>query len=121
MNNDVKTQLCRDDFYFMLENAMIQAGGGLAIDKMKKMTLSEIVAFLPQNGIRMVYMPEKHMNAIKIVWEDPTKNNNIPFTPPNQPYSTPKKKQLLCDQFGVDLGEENPDHEKSKFGGYYGG
>lgn len=121
MNNDIKIQLCKDDFYFMLENAMIQAGGGIDIDRLKKMSLVDIVNILPQNGIRMVYIPEKHMNSVKIVWENPVKRNDIPSTAPNQPYSPPKKKQLLCDQFGVDLGEENPDHEKSKFGGYYGG
>lgn len=96
MNTDIKTQLCKDDFYFMLENAMIQAGGGLSVEKLKKMSLEGLASILPQNGIRMVYMPEKHMDAIKIVWENP-RSNNVPFTPPNQSYSPPKKKQLLCD------------------------
>lgn len=104
MKPEIKIQLCKDDFYFMLENAMLQAGGGVDIDRLKRMTLIDIVNILPQNGIRMVYIPEKHMDAIKIVWENP-RNNNIPFTPPNQPYSPPKKKQLLCDS--LDHGDDD--------------
>ena len=104
MNNDIKTQLCKDDFYFMLENAMLQAGGGIDIDRLKKMTLFDIANILPQNGIRMVYIPEKHMNSVKIVWESPVKSNNT-FKIPDLP---PRKKQLLCDQ--MDRGEEEEFH-----------
>lgn len=100
-NNDIKVQLCKDDFYLMLENAMLQAGGGLAIEKLKKMTLSDIVAFLPQNGIRMVYLPEKHMSAIKIVWEDPRqpdpKQSKFEPTGRREDVPFPKRKQLLFD------------------------
>ena len=113
MYNDIKTQLCKDDFYFMLENAMLQAGGGIDIDKLKKMTLVDIVNILPQNGIRMVYMPEKHMNSIKIVWEASVKSNNT-YKIPDLP---PKKKQLLCDQFGDPIAEE--ENRPTGYGGFY--
>lgn len=102
MNNDIKVQLCKDDFYFMLENAMLQAGGGIDIDRLKKMTLVDIVNILPQNGIRMVYMPEKHMNSVKIVWEKTVKTSGLTHKIPDYP---PKKKQLLCDQ--LDNGDED--------------
>lgn len=104
MNSDqIKTELCRNDFWFMLENACLQAGGG-KVAEFRKMRLEDVANIVAQNGIRMVYMPEKHMNSVKVVWEDP-RSNNIPFTPPNQPYSPPKKKQLLCDS--LDKGEED--------------
>jgi hypothetical protein len=103
MNNDIKTQLCKDDFYFMLENAMLQAGGGIDIDRLKKMTLFDIANILPQNGIRMVYMPEKHMNSVKIVWEDPKQPKYEP-SGKREDGPLPKKKQLLCDQ--LDRGED---------------
>ena len=109
----------------MLENAMLQAGGGIDIERLKKMTLVDIVNILSQNGIRMIYMPEKHMNNLKIVWENPVKQSNIPFSPPNQPYIPnknipelpPKKKQLLCDQFGEPLAEE--EDRPIGYGGFY--
>ena len=80
MNDNIKQQLCREDFYLMLQNACLQAGGGNA-EKFKKLTLEEVVNMLAQNGIRMVYMPEKHMNSIKVVWEDPSqkKTDDVKF------------------------------------------
>ena len=88
MNNDIKVKLCQDDFYLMMRNAVLQAGGGDNLSKWKGMKLEELVNLFAQNGIRIVHIPEKHMNNIKIVWES-TKSNTRP-TPP-------KKKQLLCD------------------------
>ena len=104
MNDYIKKQLCIDDFYLMLSNAMIAAGGNDNTKQWKAHSLEEFVEIFAQNGIRAVYMPEKHMDAIEIIWKDP-RNNNIPLTPPNQPYSPPKKKQLLCDS--MDKGESD--------------
>jgi len=59
------------------------------------MKLEEIVNLFATNGIRMTYMPEKHMDAIKIVWESPKAKTDA--TPP-------KRKQLLCDI--KDVGED---------------
>jgi hypothetical protein len=117
MDNDIKTELCREDFYFMLHHAVIASGGAPNVRNWKKMQLEELVNMLAHNGIRMVYMPEKHMDAVKIVWKNPVKQNDIPFTPPNQPYSPPKKKQLLCDQFGDPLAEE--EGRPTGYGGFY--
>jgi hypothetical protein len=94
MNDTIKQQLCVEDFYLMLQNACVQSGGGNA-EKLKKMTLDEVINMLAPNGIRMVYMPEKHMNSINITW-----GTEKAITDGNPP----KKKQLLCDQF--DKGDE---------------
>jgi hypothetical protein len=133
MNNDTKVKLCQDDFYLMMCNAVLQSGGSDRLEEWKKMKLEDLVNRFAQSGIRMVYMPEKHMDSIKIVWQDLKTNaaadltasaySKIPFTPPNQPYikqkddSLPKKKQLLCDQFGEPMGEEN--ENPSGVGGFY--
>jgi hypothetical protein len=126
MNETIKQQLCREDFYLMLQNACLKAGGG-DIEKLKKMSLTELVNTLAHNGIRMVYMPDKHMDSIKISWEDPSqkKTNDAKFyTGDGKELNIlPKKKQLLCDQ--LDHGDEDDlaaeSLSKSKFGGYYGG
>lgn len=96
MNGDIKIQLCKDDFYLMMRNAVIQAGGTDNLVKWKAMKLEELVNLFAQNGIRMTYMPEKHMNSIKISWETPkAKTDGNP----------PKKKQLLCDS--LDKGDDD--------------
>lgn len=131
MNNELKTQFCREDFYFMMRNAIIQTGGPDKLEEWKKMKLEDLVNRFAHNGIRIVYMPEKHMDNLKIVWQDPKTNSvadltasaysKIPFTPPNQPYvkkedgPLPKKKQLLCDQFGIEM-----EKEEGRFTGYGG-
>jgi len=125
MNDDIKRQLCIEDFYVMMASAVMQAGGAEQLSKWKEMKLEELVNILAHNGIRMVYMPEKHMDGISIVWKEPVKQSNIPFSPPNQPYIPnkkipdlpPKKKQLLCDQFGDVLAEE--EGRPTGYGGFY--
>lgn len=106
MNNDIKVKLCQDDFYLMMRNAVLQAGGADNLSKWKTMRLEELVNIFAQNGIRMVYMPEKHMNALKIVWEDPKARSNN---------TLPKKKQLLCDS--MDKGEDDCEWNKDDMGG----
>ena len=106
MNNDIKVKLCQDDFYLMMQNAVLQAGGRDYLDQWKRERLEDIVNQFAQNGIRMVYMPEKHMNALKIIWEAPKANNNN---------TLPKKKQLLCDS--MDKGEDDCEWNKDDMGG----
>jgi hypothetical protein len=92
MNNDIRKQLCKDDFYHMMGNSIVESGGKFDIEQLKKMTLQDFAHAFATNGIRLAYMPEKHMNSIKITWEA------------TKPDNTPKKKQLLCDQ--MDKGDE---------------
>lgn len=106
MNNDIKVKLCQDDFYLMMQNAVLQAGGADNLSKWKTMRLEELVNLFAQNGIRIVYMPEKHMDALKIVWEAPKARSNN---------TLPKKKQLLCDS--MDKGEDDYEWTKDDMGG----
>lgn len=104
MNDKIKAELCIGDFYTTLGEAMKQCGGG-DVDAWKKQTIEEFANIFAQNGLRIVYMPERHMDAVKVVWQDPG-SNNIPYTPPNQPF--PKRKQLLCDQLEKNDGSWSP-------------
>lgn len=106
MNSDIKIQLCRDDFYLMMRNAVIQAGGTDNLAKWKGMKLDELVNLFAQNGIRMVHMPEKHMDSIKISWEKPApKTISLADLP-----VAPRKKQLLCDSARVEEDEPDPEY-----------
>lgn len=77
---EVKIELCRNDFWLMLENACLLAGGG-QVDKLKKMNLQEIADLLAHNGIRIVYMPAKHMNNVHIVWKEDSQSNAQTIAP----------------------------------------
>jgi hypothetical protein len=110
MNNDIKVKLCQDDFYLMMRNACLQAGGG-DVEKLKRMSLSDVVNMLAQNGIRLVYMPEKHMDSVKIVWESPKARTDG---------NLPKKKQLLCDSLDKGekcYGEDGYEWDRDEMGG----
>lgn len=109
MTDQIRLQLCKEDFYLMMRNAVLSAGGTDRVDEWKKMKLEELVDLFARNGIRMTYMPEKHMNAVKVVWgQHEESHTGTPRTkvhvemPPTTP---PKKKQLLCDS--LDKGEED--------------
>jgi hypothetical protein len=69
LTNDAKVEICRADFYLMLQNAMLQAGGGMNVERLKLMPLHEVVMMLAQNGIRMVYMEDRHMDSLSIEWK----------------------------------------------------
>ena len=101
MNDTIKQQVCREDFYLMLQNACLKAGGG-DVEKLKRMNLIDVVDALAHNGIRMVYMPEKHMNSIQINWE--TKSRPSLEISKGDTKSLPKRKQLLLDS--KDTGED---------------
>lgn len=117
MNDKIKIQLCREDFQLMLRNAVIQAGGADRLDEWMRMTVDEFIDVMAQNGIRVVYMPDRHMNSVKVTWEAP---EGFP-TPTPMPINTaqsivsmppivttiPKKRQLLCDS--MDTGEDESD------------
>lgn len=66
---DIKINICREDFYVMLEEAYQQAGGGIPIPKIKSMPFDEVVNVLAQNGLRMVYLPDKHLDSLELVWK----------------------------------------------------
>lgn len=108
MNSDIKIQLCRDDFYLMMRNAVVAAGGADNLSRWKTMKLEELVGLFAQNGVRMVYMPEKHMDAIKIVWENP-KQPKLEPTGKREDGPFPKRKQLLCDS--LDKHDEDEQRE----------
>lgn len=65
----MKAQVCRADFYNKLTDALAQCGGAhtpQAIEEYQKMPLWKVVDILAQNGIRMVYQEESHIEKIKI-------------------------------------------------------
>lgn len=104
MNNEIKTQLCQEDFYLMMRNAVIQAGGADRLEDWKRMKFEDVVDMFAKNGIRMIYMPEKHMDAIKIVWENPKPVVKFDLPPAhaltdNGESAPIKRRQLLCDAY----------------------
>ena len=52
----------------MLQNAMAQAGGTMKLENMKKMPLELFADVIAQNGLRMVYMPEKRGSSLQVTW-----------------------------------------------------
>ena len=98
MNNDIKIQLCRDDFYLMMRNAVLQAGGSDNLSKWKGMKLEELVNIFAQNGIRMTYMPEKHVDCLDIIWKTKTPDVKYSISSPTTPRSEGiARKQLAED------------------------
>ena len=105
MTNDAKIQVCRDDFYLMMRNAVLQAGGRDDADKWMRMSLNELVNQFAQNGIRMVYMPERHVDAVQIAWEAPknkkpdhfSHHTKIGGVPAGRREDGPLGKKLLLD------------------------
>jgi hypothetical protein len=85
MNNDFKVKLCQDDFYLMMRNAVLQAGGRDDVAKWKGMKLDELVNIFAQNGIRMVHMPEKHMDCVDIIWKTKTPDVKYSISSPTTP------------------------------------
>ena len=107
MNDQIKIQLCRDDFYLMLRNAVLQSGGVDKVEDWKRMKFEDVVNALAHNGLRITFAPEKHMNSINILWQDNSKKlvRSPRPTLPSNVKGLPTKKQLLCDRF--DSGEED--------------
>jgi len=67
--NGIKAQVCRADFYNKMADALDQCGGintPTAIDRYQNMPLFEVVNILAQNGIRMVYLPDCHIDKVNI-------------------------------------------------------
>jgi hypothetical protein len=108
LSDETKIEICRGDFFLMLEKAIIQCGGSPKVDSMRLLTLHEVVNTLAHNGIRMIYMPEKHMDSVSVSWESPGKK--IEFLPSGRREDgpLPKRRQLLCDQADND---EHPDED----------
>jgi hypothetical protein len=68
MNDDMKAEICRMDFREMMKEAFAQAGGS---PPNEAMSLGEVINSAAQNGIRMVYMPEKHLTSVEVSWKKP--------------------------------------------------
>jgi hypothetical protein len=99
MNNDIKVKLCQDDFYLMMRNAVLQAGGTDNLYKWKGMKLEELVNLFAQNGIRMVHMPEKHMDCLDIIWKTKTPDVTYSISSP----TTPKAEGIARKQLAEDI------------------
>lgn len=60
----VDAQLCRADFYARFADALEQAGGSndpAAIERYQNMPLWEVVDIIAQNGLRIVFSREWHV------------------------------------------------------------
>ena len=55
-------QECRGDFWCRLEGALTQARGGPSIETLANMKLKDVVDLLAQNGIRMLYDNQFHID-----------------------------------------------------------
>jgi len=99
MNNDIKLKLCQDDFYLMMRNAVLQAGGTDNLYKWKGMKLEELVNLFAQKGIRIVHMPEKHMDSVGIIWKTKTPEVNYSISSP----TTPKAEDITRKQLAEDI------------------
>ncbi len=60
--NGLDAQVCRGDFWLKLQEAMEQAHGNPCLEKLRKMTVEEACNLLAQNGIRMTFKKEWHIN-----------------------------------------------------------
>jgi hypothetical protein len=74
----LEAQECRGDFWLMLEEALKKCGGRtdtifkegrcclteIKIPAYADMPLRDVVDVLAQNGIRMIYMADKHIDAV---------------------------------------------------------
>jgi len=60
----LEAQECRGDFWNKLQEALEKAGGGGRADQMAHMALCDVADLLAQNGIRMTYHDDWHMNAV---------------------------------------------------------
>lgn len=64
--DEIKLQLCQDDFWQMLRAALVQAHGNPnSVERYAEMPLKQCVEELAQNGLRMVYLPESHMEHVR--------------------------------------------------------
>ncbi len=89
MHNKIKEEICREDFYEMFKQAVIDSGGNPVVERYKKMTLEEVANNLANNGIRIVYMKNRHISALDINWKEKE--------------STPNgEKKLLTDRWDID-------------------
>lgn len=83
----------------MMRNAVLQAGGSDNLAKWKKMTLEELVNLFAQNGIRMTYMPEKHVDCLDIIWKTKTPDVKYSISSP----TTPRAEGIARKQLAEDI------------------
>lgn len=62
--NGPEAHECRGDFWLVLRESILQAGAPASMmDDIANAPLTEVVDMLAQNGLRMVYFPEAHING----------------------------------------------------------
>lgn len=62
--NGLLANECRGDFWNKLHKALEQCGGGSILPVLAKLPLKEVVDMLAQNGIRMTYHEDWHINSV---------------------------------------------------------
>lgn len=62
--NGLLANECRGDFWNKLHEALEQCGGGAILPVLAKLPLKEVVDMLAQNGIRMTYHEDWHINSV---------------------------------------------------------
>lgn len=86
-HDEIKAQVCRTDFYEMFKSAMESAGGNGNFSMWNNMRFEDVVKVIAQNGLRIVYDENKHMNAVQISW-----------VPTKQHTKSPKQESSLVQQ-----------------------
>lgn len=65
--DSLQAQECRGDFWLMLKQAIAEAGGSAdCADRLKNLPFVEVINFLAQNGVRMVYLKGKHVDQVGV-------------------------------------------------------
>ena len=98
-HDEIKAQVCRTDFYEMFKSAMESAGGNGNFSMWNNMRFEDVVKVIAQNGLRIVYDENKHMNAVQISWIPANKKVNVP-------YKKPRRSQLISDINGWNIDED---------------
>lgn len=70
--NGLLANECRGDFWNKLQEGMELAGGGVNVEKLASMSLKDVVDLLAQNGIRMTYHEDWHIDAVGKIREQST-------------------------------------------------
>ena len=68
----LEAQECRGDFWNKLQEALEQSGGGPRVHGLATMPLKDVIDMLAQNGIRMTYSDDWHINSVGKVREQST-------------------------------------------------
>ena len=62
--NGPEAHECRGDFWLVLRRSLVESGAPASmLEDIAEAPLSEVVDMLAQNGLRMVYFPEAHIDG----------------------------------------------------------